>query len=180
MLLIITGALAVAAAHLLSFTPSSRRLATVLAPLAALAPFFSLCAERLASFPLRPASRWCLQHFVGHELACALGLSVCYLAAVFLTELSGHVPAGQQYPGASQPHHLLITESHRSPYAVLGVTPNDSPEAVKSAFRALCRAHHPDRFATAPAAVVELEQQRMSEINAAMAWITRRFRRPSL
>jgi curved DNA-binding protein CbpA len=55
--------------------------------------------------------------------------------------------------------------TRRDPFLTLGLTPDASPAAVKSAWRRLARTHHPDLAAddrTARAAT-----RRMAEINAA-------------
>ena len=56
----------------------------------------------------------------------------------------------------------------RNPYAVLGVPPDASPEAIKAAWRRLAREHHPD--VTTGEGNLEIERRatkRMAEINAA-------------
>lgn len=55
------------------------------------------------------------------------------------------------------------------PFAVLGVAPDASPEAVKTAWRALIREHHPDALLArgVPAAMVKIAEARSAAINAA-------------
>src|SRR5439155_24485053 len=46
----------------------------------------------------------------------------------------------------------------KDPYRVLGVSPLDTPEAIRDRYRVLARAHHPDRGGSA---------EKMRELNAA-------------
>jgi hypothetical protein len=55
--------------------------------------------------------------------------------------------------------------TRRDPFHVLGLTPDASPAAVKSAWRRLARTHHPDLAADDRAA--RAATRRMAEINAA-------------
>lgn len=55
---------------------------------------------------------------------------------------------------------------------MLGVEPGDSPEAIKAAWRALARRHHPDLTGDDPE-VARRATRRMAEINAAYAALTR-------
>lgn len=56
-----------------------------------------------------------------------------------------------------------------SPYAILGVEPGADHAAIKAAYRALVRDHHPDAFIArgAPASLVKVAEARMAAINAA-------------
>ncbi len=55
------------------------------------------------------------------------------------------------------------------PFAVLGVAPDASKEAIKSAWRDLVREHHPDAMIArgVPAGLVRVAEERMAAINAA-------------
>jgi DnaJ like chaperone protein len=55
------------------------------------------------------------------------------------------------------------------PFAILGVAPDAGPEAVKAAWRALIRDHHPDALLArgVPAAMVKVAEARSAAINAA-------------
>ncbi len=57
------------------------------------------------------------------------------------------------------------------PYKVLGVSPNDSDDKIKQAYRELARKYHPDRYANNPLA--DLAQEKMKEINEAYDAITK-------
>ena len=60
----------------------------------------------------------------------------------------------------------------KEPHAVLGVEPGASPDAIKAAWRALARRHHPDLTGDEPEAA-RRATRRMAEINAAYAALTR-------
>ncbi len=55
----------------------------------------------------------------------------------------------------------------RNPYAVLGVPPDASPDAIKAAWRRLAREHHPDVTGDGDREVERRATRRMAEINAA-------------
>lgn len=57
------------------------------------------------------------------------------------------------------------------PYKVLGVSPNDSDEKIKQAYRELARKYHPDKYANNP--LSDLAQEKMKEINEAYDTITK-------
>jgi hypothetical protein len=60
----------------------------------------------------------------------------------------------------------------KEPHAVLGVQRGASPDAIKAAWRALARQHHPDLTGDDPEAV-RRATRRMAEINTAYAALTR-------
>jgi hypothetical protein len=60
----------------------------------------------------------------------------------------------------------------KEPHAVLGVEPGASPDAIKAAWRALARRHHPDLTGDDPE-LARRATRRMAEINAAYAALTR-------
>lgn len=52
------------------------------------------------------------------------------------------------------------------PYKVLGVSPSDSDETIKKAYRELAKKYHPDKYTDNPTAA-ELANEKMKEINSA-------------
>ena len=59
----------------------------------------------------------------------------------------------------------------KTPYQVLGITPDASDEEVKQAYRALARKYHPDRYTNTDLA--DLANEKMQEVNAAYEEIQR-------
>lgn len=57
------------------------------------------------------------------------------------------------------------------PYKVLGVSPSDSDDKIKQAYRDLARKYHPDKYVDNPLA--DLAQDKMKEINEAYDAITK-------
>ena len=55
------------------------------------------------------------------------------------------------------------------PYAILGVAPDVSAEALRAAYRALVREHHPDALIArgVPPSLVKIAEARMAAINTA-------------
>ena len=54
---------------------------------------------------------------------------------------------------------------YRDPYKVLGVSPSDSDDKIKEAYRKLARKYHPDKYADGD--LKELAEEKMKEVNAA-------------
>ena len=57
-----------------------------------------------------------------------------------------------------------------TPYEVLGIGPKAKPAEITAAYRVLAQIFHPDRFASAPAAVQKEAERRMGEVNDAYAF----------
>ena len=55
---------------------------------------------------------------------------------------------------------------NKDPYSVLGVSPSATDEEIKSAYRALVKKYHPDRYADNPD-LAEVAKEKMQEVNAA-------------
>lgn len=53
----------------------------------------------------------------------------------------------------------------KDPYKILGVSPSDSDETIKAAYKELVKKYHPDNYAGSP--LGETADEKMSEINAA-------------
>lgn len=56
------------------------------------------------------------------------------------------------------------------PYKVLGVSPDDSEEAIKKAYRALVKKYHPDRYVNTP--MSDMANEKLKEINEAYDQLT--------
>ncbi len=54
---------------------------------------------------------------------------------------------------------------YKDPYKVLGVSPTDSDDAIKEAYRKLARKYHPDKYVDGD--LKELAEEKMKEVNAA-------------
>ncbi len=59
----------------------------------------------------------------------------------------------------------------KNPYEVLGVSPDASDDEIKSAYRALARKYHPDKYRDSDLA--DLANEKMKEINAAYEEVQR-------
>lgn len=57
------------------------------------------------------------------------------------------------------------------PYKVLGVSPNDSDDKIRQAYRELARKYHPDKYTDNP--LSDLAEEKMKEINDAYDLITK-------
>lgn len=69
-------------------------------------------------------------------------------------------------------------DTMKSPYEVLGISPNASDEEVKRAWRELARKYHPDRYRDSE--LSDIAAEKMKEINAAYEEIQkRRAEKPS-
>jgi DnaJ like chaperone protein len=66
----------------------------------------------------------------------------------------------------------FVPEADRDPYDVLGVSPDDSLETIRAAWRAQVRDSHPDRMVArgVPAEAVKMAERRLIDINR--AWET--------
>ncbi|MEC9295580.1 MAG: DnaJ domain-containing protein [Pseudomonadota bacterium] len=76
--------------------------------------------------------------------------------------------------GLSKPAYHRLRAAHfglgaDDPYLILGIEPGISLEAVKSAYRALSRNHHPDALMArgVPPDLVRISEGRMAAINGA-------------
>lgn len=68
------------------------------------------------------------------------------------------------------------TEGRDSPYVILGIPPDASPQRIRAARTALARRYHPDRLRArgVPDEAARLAERRMAEINAAYDTLRRR------
>lgn len=53
----------------------------------------------------------------------------------------------------------------KDPYKVLGVSPSDSDETIKAAYKELVKKYHPDNYAQSP--LNDMAEEKMQEINSA-------------
>lgn len=87
-----------------------------------------------------------------------------FLAVRFLRKLLPPAPPDPTANGHTRPR------SHpdpRSPYDVLGVTPEASSREIRRAYQSLMRQYHPDRLEDMAPELRALAEQRTKEINAA-------------
>ncbi|MBI4312620.1 MAG: J domain-containing protein [Chloroflexi bacterium] len=64
----------------------------------------------------------------------------------------------------------------RSPYEVLDVSPEATPEEVRAAYRRKVQQYHPDKVADLGPEIRDVADKRMKEINAAYEELKRRMR----
>jgi hypothetical protein len=74
----------------------------------------------------------------------------------------GYGPSSQE-----QPRRPAAALEEKSPFVILGVTPNASPEEITQAYRQMAKQYHPDRVAHLGPEFQGLAEERMKEINAA-------------
>lgn len=93
---------------------------------------------------------------------------LCGAAYRTWADASGHVqvePCGPDAPADLSPLTVRPLGSH----AVLGVSPDASPDEIKQAYRRLMKEHHPDRVAGMNPASQAQAEERSKEINHAYA-----------
>ena len=81
---------------------------------------------------------------------------------------SGAFRAGPHHGGASRP-------AADDSYQILGITPDSTPAAIKTAYRKLIHTHHPDKLVAAgmPPEFVAVATEKMQRINAAYDQVCR-------
>ena len=59
------------------------------------------------------------------------------------------------------------SENYKSDYDILGVSKSDSPEAIKKAYKQLCKKYHPDKVQHLGEEFKKFAEQKIKEINSA-------------
>lgn len=82
---------------------------------------------------------------------------------------------GQGYSGSSNSYGQNSSQqdtysqgnARRSPFDVLDITPNASPEEIRTRYRALVQKYHPDHFANIDSDFAKLAAQKFQEVQSA-------------
>ncbi len=82
-------------------------------------------------------------------------------------------PGGQPQGNHGNHEGADSSQRPRSPYDVLGVSPNASQDQIAAAYRRLVQQYHPDKVAGMAPEFRELAELRMKEINSAYEYLKR-------
>lgn len=83
------------------------------------------------------------------------------------------VRAKEQYQKAEQrarqeqSQQVPPEQPGRTPYEILGVSPNDSDDVIKEVYKKLSNLYHPDKWQSKPSETIDNMKQKQSELNVA-------------
>jgi DnaJ like chaperone protein len=101
---------------------------------------------------------------------------LCPAEDAYLREVAGHFGfAAEDYTRIRALHAGPVTDGNEDPYAILGISPDASTDAVREAYHRLVRESHPDLVIAQglPPECIALATARIARINAAYEQISK-------